>query len=121
MAVVMLMRWKGVTPEQYEGARKLVNWEGDVPSGAMYHVAAFGEGELRVVDVWESAEAFNAFAERVGLDESIGFKQISTLQTETDSHFSFTRLRNCWGEDYYSRTCKTPGNPYYRSYPLHPR
>ena len=63
MAVVMIMRWDGVTREQYEQARKHINWEGDVPAGGMFHVAAFSEGALRVTDVWESAEAFQRFAE----------------------------------------------------------
>jgi hypothetical protein len=60
---MMIMEWDGVTPEQYEAVRKLVNWEGDQPPGGMYHVAAFGENGLRVVDVWESAESFQAFAQ----------------------------------------------------------
>jgi hypothetical protein len=63
MAVMMRMRWDGVTPEQYEEARRVVNWEGDVPDGAMFHVAAFEGGTLHVTDVWESAEAFGAFVE----------------------------------------------------------
>jgi len=64
MAIMMRMVWDGVTPEQYEAARKLVNWEGDVPAGAIYHVSAFGDGALHVTDVWDSAEAFQAFVDR---------------------------------------------------------
>jgi hypothetical protein len=63
MAVVMIMEWEGVTPEQYEQARDLVNWEGDVPPGGMFHVAAFDGNGLRVTDLWESAEDFQRFAE----------------------------------------------------------
>jgi hypothetical protein len=62
MAVVMIMEWPGVTPDQYEAVRKLVNWEGDQPSGGMLHVAAFSESGLRVTDIWESAEQFQEFA-----------------------------------------------------------
>jgi hypothetical protein len=61
--VVMSMRWRGVTPEQYEQAREVINWEGDVPDGAVLHVAGFDSDGLRVTDVWESAEDFNRFAE----------------------------------------------------------
>jgi hypothetical protein len=61
--VVMSMRWTGVTPEQYEQAREVVNWEGDVPDGAVLHVAAFDEDGIRVTDVWESADHFNRFVE----------------------------------------------------------
>jgi hypothetical protein len=60
----MFMEWDGVTAEQYEEVRKLVNWEGDVPPGGLFHVAAVGERGLRVSDVWDSAEAFQAFVER---------------------------------------------------------
>jgi hypothetical protein len=63
MAVVMRMRWEGVTPEQYEEVRRVVNWEGDVPEGAMFHVASFDGGALYVTDIWTSAEAFGAFTE----------------------------------------------------------
>ena len=64
MAVVMIMEWDGVTVEQYEAARKLVNWEGDVAPGGLFHVAAVTERGLRVTDVWDSAEAFQTFVER---------------------------------------------------------
>jgi hypothetical protein len=63
MAVVMRMEWPGVTPEQYEAARKVVHWENDVPEGAIFHVAFFDEGGFKVLDVWESEEDFNAFAQ----------------------------------------------------------
>lgn len=64
MAVVMLMRWEGVSLDQYDEARKLVNWEQEAPSGGMYHVAAHDGEALRVADVWDSAEQFQQFAEQ---------------------------------------------------------
>ena len=63
MAVMMQMTWDGIGAEEYEAARKHVNWEGDVPPGAMFHVVAVTENGVRVTDVWESAEAFNAFVQ----------------------------------------------------------
>src|SRR3954463_9994227 len=60
---VMQMRWAGVTPEQYEEARTRVDWEGDVPDGAVLHVAAFDGDALRGTDVWESPEQVQRFAE----------------------------------------------------------
>ena len=63
MPTVMSMRWKGVTPEQYDEARKLIDWEGDTPDGDLFHIAAFTDGELRVVDLWESGEQFQRFVE----------------------------------------------------------
>lgn len=61
MPIVMTMKWSGVTPEQYEKLRKTVNWEGDVPKGAQFHVASFDKEGIRVVDLWNSAEDFNSF------------------------------------------------------------
>src|SRR2546423_11923853 len=60
---VMSIRWRGVTPEQYEQAREVVNWEGDVPDGAVLHVAGFDSEGIRVTDVWESEEHFDRFVE----------------------------------------------------------
>ena len=61
MRVLMTMKWNGVTPDQYEMVRKSVNWEGDLPKGAVFHAAGFHDGALRVTDIWESAEDFNNF------------------------------------------------------------
>jgi hypothetical protein len=63
MAIVMNMVWDGVTPEQYDQVRELVNWENDRPVGANFHVASFDRGALRVTDMWDSAEDFQRFVE----------------------------------------------------------
>ena len=64
MAIVMNMRWSGVTKDQYDQALKVVDWEGNAPAGGKYHVASFDNEGLRVTDVWESAEDFNRFVEQ---------------------------------------------------------
>jgi hypothetical protein len=61
MAVMMFMEWDGVVPEQYEALRRLVDWEGQPPAGGILHVASFADRGIRIVDVWESAEAFQTF------------------------------------------------------------
>ena len=61
MAVVMTMRWAGVTPEQYDAVRAIVRWEQDTPTGAVLHVAAFDAGVMHVTDVWESQADFDRF------------------------------------------------------------
>jgi hypothetical protein len=63
MATAMLMYWPGVTTEHYEAARAEVGWEHAVPDGAICHIAGFDEGGLRVLDIWDSAEQFQRFAE----------------------------------------------------------
>jgi len=57
----MFMRWEGVTIDQYEQVRPIVNWEGNVPEGAVLHVCSHDGKSLRVTDVWESAEDLNNF------------------------------------------------------------
>jgi len=64
MATVMLMHWPEVSKEQYEQARKAVNWEGEAPQGGKFHVAWFGEDGLHVLDLWESREDFEQFVEQ---------------------------------------------------------
>lgn len=61
MPIVMIMTWKDVTRDQYEAARKLINWEGNIPKGALFHIAAFDGKGIRVTDLWDSAEDFDAF------------------------------------------------------------
>jgi hypothetical protein len=63
MRIVMMMKWDGVTPEQYELIRKTINWEGNTPKGAVFHVAAFDNKGIRVTDIWESADEFNNFVQ----------------------------------------------------------
>ena len=63
MPVVMSMEWDGVTSDQDDETRSKVDWEGDVPGGAILHVPWFGDGGLRVVDVWESGEDFQHFVD----------------------------------------------------------
>jgi hypothetical protein len=61
MAVVMTMRWVGVTPEQYNQVRDTVRWEEETPVGAYMHVASFEGGALYVTDVWDSQADFERF------------------------------------------------------------
>ena len=63
MPVMMVMEWAGVTPEQYDAARELVGWEREPAAGGRHHVAAFVGDTLRVVDVWDSPEDFDRFAQ----------------------------------------------------------
>ena len=63
MATVMLMHWRGVTPQQYEETRQKVHWDSDHPSGAKLHISGFSDDGLHVLDVWDSAESFNTFFE----------------------------------------------------------
>ena len=63
MSTVMLMHWPEVSREQYERARKEVNWEGNTPTGAKFHVSWIGSDGFHVLDLWESKEDFQKFVE----------------------------------------------------------
>jgi|EndMetStandDraft_3_1072993.scaffolds.fasta_scaffold725460_2 hypothetical protein len=63
MAVLMSMEWPGVSAAQYDEVKRITNFENDWPAGGMFHVAALDGDTLRVVDVWESPEQFQAFVD----------------------------------------------------------
>jgi heme-degrading monooxygenase HmoA len=63
MATVMSMHWPEVTEDTYEQVRCEVNWEGDAPKGAKFHVAWLADDGFRVLDLWESREEFEAFVQ----------------------------------------------------------
>lgn len=85
MATLMLMHWPEVTEAKYQEARKVVNWEGDVPKGAQFHTAWFAADGFHVLDVWDSREDFEAFGrDRLtpGIQQ-IGIEGQPSVQFET--------------------------------------
>ena len=85
MAVAIEMNFKGGTLEQYDEVLKLMgldNPDAPAPDGAIFHwAAATGDG-LRVVDVWETREQFDKFAqEQIGpLSQQAGFSGPPEMQ-----------------------------------------
>ena len=63
MATVIMQKWAGITPDQYDALREIVRWDRDLPAGMRPHVASFGEGGLSMTDVWDSEELFGAFVQ----------------------------------------------------------
>src|SRR6266496_5890592 len=61
MATVMSMEWAGVTQEQYNRVMSALGLDTSPPIGGMFHVAGFTGGSLRVLDIWESQQAFERF------------------------------------------------------------
>ena len=58
---------EGSPTEAYDAVMKDMDLKGILPTGALRHVAGPTEKGLRVVDVWESMDAFGRFAaERIG-------------------------------------------------------
>lgn len=61
MSTVMLMEWTGVTQDQYNQVLRALDMDKTPPSGGILHVAGFSGGTLRVLDLWESQQAFEKF------------------------------------------------------------
>jgi hypothetical protein len=73
MAIVILQDFSSGTLEQYDQVVEQLNLGGQSPQGNLFHTAGLYEGKLRIVDVWESESAFNAFLGRLGpLTQSAG-------------------------------------------------
>ena len=63
MATAMIMRWPGVSLDDYDEALVKVRWEEELPDGALFHIACHDGEALRITDIWESADHFQRFAE----------------------------------------------------------
>jgi hypothetical protein len=64
MPVAMSMQWPGITEKEYRAVMQELQLDSHPPKGALFHVAGFTQGALRVLDVWESAEAFQTFSDQ---------------------------------------------------------
>ena len=63
MAVALILDFKGATLDQYDEVVEKMDLGGKVPPGAISHWSAATDDGFRVVDVWESRDAFDKFAE----------------------------------------------------------
>ena len=68
MAVAVEMDFKGATLDQYDQVIELMGLQsGQAPPNALFHWVARTDDGLRVVDVWETKEAYEQFAqEQIG-------------------------------------------------------
>lgn len=63
MPIQMIMRYPDMSLADYDKARAVVHWEQDTPKGAIYHVCSHDGTALRITDVWETAQDFEAFVQ----------------------------------------------------------
>src|SRR5437762_13436847 len=65
----------GRTPEEYDQVRAKVGIGDSPPPGAKLHIAARGDdGKIRVIEVWDSRDEAEAFAEKVmAARQELGF------------------------------------------------
>lgn len=61
MAIALVVEFPGGTQQQYDRSVAALDLQGHTMLGALFHVAGPCEGGWRVVDVWESQEAFDRF------------------------------------------------------------
>ena len=64
MPVAIEMNFRGATSDQYDRVLELMGLtSGNIPPGALFHWTAKTDDGLRVVDVWETREQFDRFAQ----------------------------------------------------------
>jgi hypothetical protein len=65
MAVAIVMDFEGATLDQYDEVVKSMGLTpgGPTPPGALFHWVAQTDTGIKVVDVWETREQFDAFAQ----------------------------------------------------------
>jgi hypothetical protein len=63
-AIIAVFEVPGMTADQYDQTANALAAAGlDQPEGRLYHVACAKEGGWLVVDVWESGDRLNQFAQ----------------------------------------------------------
>jgi len=68
MAVVMMMENPpGLSTDLYDAVNAKMDVDSNPPEGLICHTAGFDNGVFRIVDVWESKDAYDRFSkERLG-------------------------------------------------------
>ncbi len=93
MAVAVQMEFDGATLEQYDDvcSRMGLAPKGPGPAGAISHFATMTDSGLRIVDVWETKEQFEKFAQdQIGpFSQEAGFPAPPRMQF-FDVHNYFT-------------------------------
>jgi hypothetical protein len=62
MAVAILMTIEA-TEEQYDAVNEKIDPAANPPAGLIIHVGSVTDSGVRVIDVWDSEQAFNDFRE----------------------------------------------------------
>jgi hypothetical protein len=62
VAVAIEMVFRGATLAQYDEVMQLMGLGDTPPDGALFHWVAATPDGIKVVDVWETLDQFNAFA-----------------------------------------------------------
>ena len=63
MAMVLIQDMDQMTLDQYDEVNAKLGVDSDPPAGMIIHTAGERDGRVRIVDVWESEEAWQRFRE----------------------------------------------------------
>jgi hypothetical protein len=61
MAIIRIQRPEGVTLDRYRAVQERLNLGDDAPAGLIMHTAGEVDGQLQIIDVWESQEEADRF------------------------------------------------------------
>ena len=82
MAIGLIFNNPGQTQEQYDAAVEQLNLAQSLPEGWIFHAAGPTEDGWRVVEVWESQEAADAYFQG-GLGQVLKNEGVSLGQPDT--------------------------------------
>ena len=78
MSIVVRFPASNVTRQQYDSVRSALEEGGDWPAdGCQIHIVFGDENDIRVSEIWESREKFEAFGETLGPKLEAGGIQLS--------------------------------------------
>jgi len=77
MSLLVRFSPESMTSERYEEIKRRLSEAGHwPPDGLEYHVCFGSDGELKVSEIWASADQFEAFGQRLGpIFEAAGINQ----------------------------------------------
>jgi len=61
MAVAVIARFPDLTPETYGEVIASLELDANPPAGAIFHMAADGQGGVVAADIWQTEQTFRAF------------------------------------------------------------
>jgi hypothetical protein len=94
MATGLRLDFSSLGLDDYDRVCEELNFPGDWPDGLLAHAAIEVDGNLRVMDVWESRERFDQFVqERLqdAMREAVGDSAEAPEISQTELHAFYAR------------------------------
>ena len=96
MAVGVTMAFEGLGLAEYDEICTALDFPSDWPDGLLAHGSAEVDGDLRVTDVWESVEKWDAFREGTlvpTIGRTLGDRAVPPQEVQRELHTFYTRER----------------------------